>query len=54
MIFVLTDGTTVHAGRALVRGTWNAALHEPLAASFKLRFSLARRVISGTQAFVKP
>lgn len=31
---VLKDGTTVHAGQALFRGTWNAALHEPLAASF--------------------
>lgn len=31
---VLKDGTTVDAGRALFRGTWNAALHDPLAASF--------------------
>lgn len=31
ILFVRADrwGTTVHAGRALVRGTWNAALHEP-------------------------
>lgn len=31
---VLKDGTTVHAGRALFQGTWNTALHDPLAASF--------------------
>lgn len=30
----LKDGATVDAGRALFKGTWNAALHDPLAASF--------------------
>ena len=31
----LEDGRKVNAGRALFRGTWNAALHDPLAASFE-------------------
>ncbi len=30
----LEDGSKVDAGRALFKGTWNAALHEHLAASF--------------------
>lgn len=30
----LEDGSKVDAGRALFKGTWNAALHDPLAASF--------------------
>lgn len=55
---VLKDGTTVHAGRALFRGTWNAALHDPLAASFDesqgqhCRMCYLIRI--GTQARVKP
>ena len=30
----LEDGSKVDAGRALFKGIWNAALHDPLAASF--------------------
>lgn len=30
----LEDGSKIDAGRALFKGTWNAALHDPLAASF--------------------
>lgn len=30
----LEDGCKIDAGRALFKGTWNAALHDPLAASF--------------------
>ena len=30
----LEDGSKVDAGRALFKGTWNAALHDPLATSF--------------------
>ena len=30
----LENGSKVDAGRALFKGTWNAALHDPLAASF--------------------
>ncbi|KAL8948975.1 MAG: hypothetical protein Q9222_004881 [Ikaeria aurantiellina] len=30
----LEDGTKTNAGRALFKGTWNAALHDPLAACF--------------------
>lgn len=30
----LGDGSKIDAGRALFKGTWNAALHDPLAASF--------------------
>ena len=30
----LDNGTKVDAGRSLFKGTWNAALHDPLAASF--------------------
>jgi nicotinamidase-related amidase len=32
---VLEDGTKVDAGRVLMRGTWNAALHGPLASAFE-------------------
>lgn len=31
----LKDGTKIDAGRALFKDTWNAALHDPLAASFE-------------------
>lgn len=31
----LEDGTTIDAGRVLFKDTWNAALHDPLAATFK-------------------
>ena len=31
----LEDGKKINAGRALFKGTWNAALHDPLAASFE-------------------
>ena len=31
----LEDGSKVDAGRALFKGTWNAALHDPLAKSFE-------------------
>jgi nicotinamidase-related amidase len=31
----LENGVTLDAGRALFKGTWNADLHEPLAAAFK-------------------
>lgn len=30
----LKDGSKVDAGRAIFKGTWNAALHDPLAATF--------------------
>lgn len=30
----LGDGTKVDAGRVLMKGTWNAALHDPLASAF--------------------
>ena len=36
----LDDGTKVDAGRALFKGTWNAALHKPLAAAFNESQSL--------------
>ena len=32
---VLADGLKVHAGRALMRNTWNAALHGPLLNAFE-------------------
>ncbi|OTA54811.1 isochorismatase family protein [Hypoxylon sp. EC38] len=32
---VLTNGTEVEAGRALMRDTWNAELHEPLRCAFE-------------------
>ena len=37
----LRDGRKIDAGRALFKGTWNAALHDPLAASFIQSQSLA-------------
>ncbi|KAI1122606.1 hypothetical protein F5Y10DRAFT_71159 [Nemania abortiva] len=32
---VLEDGTRIDAGRAMMKGTWNAALHGPLAAAYE-------------------
>ena len=32
---ILKNGRKLNAGRALFKGTWNAVLHDPLAASFQ-------------------
>lgn len=39
---VLPDGTKVHAGRVLMKGTWNADLHGPLLSAFQEGQTVAR------------